>query len=222
MYFSKIFMLLPLLLSFTVTDLVLAPQVAQAGVDGHQTFKCPRPAHWRLPDGSCIPKGTKKRYGIAHYWAQNQQSARGDTDKIPEIAACKASVATKKNGTHVKNKDRRVYLECLLDALEPQGKVPDGKWGFPDRGFVAHEQAINRNKLVLTNCGIEPMKMIAGGGLTEQESVCARDVLSTCYWDLDKCLQRREISNTWLAYCEIRDSNRRDAMACLERALGGK
>jgi len=54
-----------------------AINTAEAGAPGRKTFKCPGPAHWRLPrhvsttvqkSGSgCIKKGIKKISGIGYY-----------------------------------------------------------------------------------------------------------------------------------------------------------
>lgn len=221
MYLSKSFMLLPLLLSFTVTDLVLAPQVAQAGVDGHQTFKCPRPAHWRLPDGNCIAKKTKKQDGINYYWSKNQNT-RGNLH-IPDIAACKASVATKKDGTHVKDRDRRNYIMCLLDKLEPLAALDEGS-AFFAAPSTQLRNAVASNLTILTTCGIAGsiiLNNFKSGATHSQTQVCGESYASD-YGSLEEWLDKRQQSNRWLAYCEVRDAHRRDAMACLERALGGK
>ena len=69
--FGAFLMTLILGMSFGVIN------TAEAGAPGRKTFKCPGPAHWRLPShvapgyqksgSSCIKKGTKKARGVGAY-----------------------------------------------------------------------------------------------------------------------------------------------------------
>jgi hypothetical protein len=73
--FGAFLMTLILGMSFGAIDTAEAKK--DRGTPGHKTFKCPGPAHWRLPrhvstvvqksGSSCIKKGTKKADGVGYY-----------------------------------------------------------------------------------------------------------------------------------------------------------
>jgi hypothetical protein len=54
-------------LVIATTFLLGTPNDIFAGKNGRLTFKCPKPAHWKLPDGNCIKKGEKRKEGIRRY-----------------------------------------------------------------------------------------------------------------------------------------------------------
>ena len=94
MKLSQRLMLVTVLFSFTVTGQSMYASEASAGAaDGQLSLGCPRPANWKLPNGQCVAKGTKKRAGIAAYWASQDTGGKSDLDIYAKAESyCKTNV----------------------------------------------------------------------------------------------------------------------------------
>ena len=70
-----------------------ASEASAGAADGQLSLGCPRPANWKLPNGQCVAKGTRKRAGIAAYWASQDKGGKSDSDLYAKAESyCKTNV----------------------------------------------------------------------------------------------------------------------------------